>query len=63
MSDEKIKYLRVTTKQLVGELLFYGRKADEDLSRQDVVDLFTSGEVDDEMIAGWFFDELKKRTP
>ncbi len=47
-----------STEDLVGRLLYYDRKDDEELSREDVDEMLTSGEVTKEMIVSWFAEEL-----
>lgn len=50
----RLESLKNSTADLVGRLLYYDRKEDEDLSREDIDEMLASGEVTREMILGWF---------
>lgn len=50
----RLESLKNSTADLVGRLLYYDRKEDEDLTSEDIDEMLASGEVTKEMILGWF---------
>ncbi len=58
MNEEKLKHLEGATRDLVSSLLFYDRKEDEDLSREDIDELREKYPDLNEKITAWFVDEL-----
>jgi uncharacterized protein YuzB (UPF0349 family) len=63
MSKSKAEILAVTVRDLVAKLVYYDRKEDEELSRDDVDDLIESGTVTVCDIVETFRDELLKVYP
>lgn len=58
--EEKLRAkLRVATRDLVGTLLYYDRKEDEELSREDVEEMIRERWVTKELIVEWFSKELR----
>lgn len=55
--------LESRVRNAVAEVLYYGRKEDEDLSVADVEDLIESGFVTVSDLAEWFKDEAEKQVP
>ena len=53
------KIFKATVQQSVSELLYYGRKEDEELSPQDVEMLFCDNAVAIEEVVEWFNDALR----
>lgn len=51
---ERRQYILNATKDLVGELLYYGRKEDEDLPRGEIEAAIAAGEISADEIAATF---------
>ena len=60
MGFDKLKHLEGSTRDLVGELLYYGRKEDEELDRDDIDTLYEVYPDLNQKILMWFSDELNK---
>lgn len=52
------KLLRASVADAVSEVLYYGRKEDENLSTDDVEEMFRKGWVTAEELAAWFDEEV-----
>lgn len=52
--------LRLAVADLVSSLLYYDRKEDEDLDRDDIDDMFRNEWITNAEIVTWFREELEK---
>ncbi len=52
------KVLKTTTDDLVSSLLYYDRKEDEQLDRDDIEEMFREGIVTIDEVASWFSASL-----
>ncbi len=57
---ERREFIEAKVTDLVGELLYYGRKGDEDLPVGDIEEALKNGEVTEEEILSWFAKSLAK---
>jgi len=56
----KLQYLEGSVTDLVSSLLYYDRKEDEELNREDIDDLYREHPNLNDLIVGWFTEEIRK---
>lgn len=57
--DRLRRTMRAVVSDAVSDLLYYDRKEDEDLDRDDVAEMFEKGWITPDEILSWFGEELK----
>ena len=63
MKEETVKKVQAAVEDLVSELLHYGRKEDEELSRAALEWGIQKGWIRQEQVVTWFVEELLKQWP
>ena len=63
MKEETVKKVQAAVEDLVSELLYYGRKEDEELSQAALEWAIQKGWVRQEQVVAWFVEALLKEWP